>query len=386
MAIVQSMAQAELGRHHPWALSASTPREFADLRWESIGCTEETLSAITRQFAAMFLVDVQPPAPHEATGAFVRKGLGLWRAGARTVTFFTSGSTGVPKACTHPESHVRQEIIGICPLVEDRESALVTTPLHHMYGFIHGLLLPLSLGIPIRSAPPLPTLVDAQMRPGDLVVGIPFLWSRLAEMKQWATSRSDAGRGITIFTATSPIPPDVMHALRNNGFRTVELFGSSEMGGVCWREDPDEPFCLLPHMERGRGAHEGTLARLLPDGALLHYPVLDSITWTGERSLRLGTRLDKAVQVAGVNVYPRHVSVVLEGHEGVRRCLVRLMRPDEGHRLKAFIVPEPDWNERDLRKALALFARKHLSDAQRPARYSFGEDIPRGPLGKPTDW
>ena len=99
-----------------------------------------------------------------------------------------------------------------------------------------------------------------------------------------------------------------------------------------------------------------------------------------------GGRLDKAVQVAGVNVYPNHAASVLEGHEGVSRCLVRLMRPDEGYRLKAFIVPKPGWNEQDLRASLANFARQHLNDAQRPAQYSFGEDIPRGPLGKPTDW
>ncbi|MDR2695355.1 MAG: hypothetical protein LBC79_03125, partial [Deltaproteobacteria bacterium] len=42
-AIVQSMTQTELGRRHPLAFSAKTPQEFADLRWESLGCTEEML-------------------------------------------------------------------------------------------------------------------------------------------------------------------------------------------------------------------------------------------------------------------------------------------------------------------------------------------------------
>ena len=385
-AILQSITQSELGRHSPLTFSAKNPHEFAVIRWENLGCSVEMLAAITRQFTAMFHVDMQPPALHEAAGEFVRKGLDIWLEGERPVTFFTSGSTGVPKPCTHLESHLRQEITSVAPLAEDRKAALVTAPLHHMYGFTFGLLLPLSLGIPIRSAPPLPTLVDAQMRPNDLVVGIPLLWSRLAEMKNWRTSRSDPGRDITIFTATSPTPPEVLHAMRHNGFRTVEFFGSSEIGVVCWRENPDEPFCLLPHVERGKGEHEGTLERLLPDGALMRYPVLDTITWFGDRSLRPGARLDKAVQVAGVNVYPQHVASVLEKHEGVRQCLVRLMRQEEGCRLKAFIVPEPGWNEGELRASLARFARQRLNDAQRPARYAFGEDIPRGPIGKPADW
>ena len=385
-AIVQSMTQAELGRHHPLAFSAKTPREFAEMRWESIGCTGEMLSLITRQFTGMFHVDAQPPPPHEEIAMFVRRGLTMWQTGERPLTFFTSGSTGEPKPCTHSESLFRQTAANVAFLAEDRKSALVAVPLHHTYGFLFGLLLPLSLNIPVRNTPLLPTLVDAQMRPGDMVVGIPLLWSRLVEMKNWRTGRSDAGRDITIFTATAPMPPEVMHILRDNGFRTVEIFGSSETSAIGWREDPDDSFCLLPHMERGTGEHEGTLERLLPDGTLTRYPVLDSITWTGERSLRLGARLDKAVQVGGVNVYPQHTASVLEGHEGVRLCLVRLMRPDEGYRLKAFIVPEPGFDEQELRASLASFARKRLNDAERPARWSFGEDIPRGPMGKPTDW
>jgi len=385
-AIVQSITQAELGRHSPLALSAKTPQEFADMRWESFGCAGEMMPAITRCFTAMFHVDIPPPALHEKAGTFVRKGLEAWREGERPVTFFTSGSTGVPKPCTHLESHLRQEVASVAPLAEDRTSALVTAPLHHMYGFTFGLLLPLSLGIPIRSVPPLPTLVSAQMRPKDMVVGIPLLWSRLVEMKNWQANRSNAGRDITILTATSPIPAEVVHALQRHGFRTVEIFGSSESGAVCCRKNPDEPFCLLPHIKRGKEAHEGTFERLLPDGTLMHYPAQDNITWTGERSLRPGTRLDKAVQVAGVNVYLQHVGSVLERHEGVRQCLVRLMRPDEGHRLKAFIVPNTGWDEQALRKSLTLFVRKHLDAAQRPVRYAFGDDIPRGLTGKPTDW
>ena len=385
-AIVQSITQAELGRHRPLSFAAKTPHEFGGMRWENLGCTEEMLAAITRQFTAMFHVDIQAPALREETGVFVRDALELWQAGERPVTFFTSGTTGVPKPCTHLESHLRQEITSVAPLAEDRKAALVTAPLHHLYGFTFGLLLPLSLGIPIRSVPPLPTLVDAQMRPKDMVVGIPLLWSKLVDMKNWRTSRSDVGGDITIFTATSPIPPEILHALRNNGFRTLEFFGSSEIGVVCCRENPDEPFCLLPHVERGTGAHEGTLERLLPEGILMRYPVLDTITWFGDRLLRPGARLDNAVQVAGVNVYPQHVGSVLEKHEGVRQCWVRLMRPDEGYRLKAFIVPQPGWNEQHLRESLVLFARKHLNDAQRPAHYTFGDDIPRGPIGKPTDW
>ena len=385
-AILQSMAQVELGQQNPFTFSTKTPHEFITMRWESLGCTNEILSAITGQVAAMFHINIAPPSCHEEVGIFARQIAAMWQETERPLTFFTSGSTGIPKPCTHLEDHARQEITSLAPLVEDREAALVTVPLHHMYGFIIGLLLPLSLDIPIRNVPPLPTLVDAQMRPKDMVVAIPLLWSRLVEMKSWQEKHSDAGRDITLITATAPILPEVVHALRNNAFRMLELFGTSETGVICYRENPNEPYCLVPHVERGTGEHEGTIARLLPGGILKRYPVLDNINWVGERSLLPGARLDQAVQVAGVNVYPLHIGSVLEKHEGVQQCLVRLMRPDEGYRLKAFIVPQPGFDEQVLRKSLMVFARKHLTNPQRPASYTFGKDIPRGLTGKPTDW
>ncbi|MDR0466562.1 MAG: AMP-binding protein [Deltaproteobacteria bacterium] len=386
IAVLQSIAQEEFGRGGPVPFSAKSPPEFAAMTWESLEGAEESLHSAARRFAAMFNVDVPPPPPQEEVGIFAQKGLKLWQEGQRPLTFFTSGSTGVPKACTHLESHVRQEVASLAPLAEDRQSVLAMVPLHHMYGFTFCVLLPLSLGVPVRCAPPLPTVAEAQMRPKDLVVGIPLLWTSLVEMKNWRTIRSEAGRDITILTGTAPISPEVIYAMQHNAFRTMEFFGSSEIGTAFCRENPEEPYSLLPHVERGRGEHDGAIERVLPDGTLMRYPFVDNVVWTGERSLLPRGRLDMAVQVAGVNVYPQHVASVLEKHEGVRQCFVRLMREDEGHRLKAFVVPQPDWNEEALRKSLALFARKHLDDAQRPAHYTFGEDIPRGPMGKPADW
>lgn len=385
-AIVQSMTQAVASRRTPLGLPARLPEEFAAMRWEALGLDGDALNDVTRQANAMFHTDAPVPDMAELCGGLAQAVFAQWKDGERPVTFFTSGSTGVPKPCTHREGALRQEITSVAPLVEDRTAALVTAPLHHMYGFTFGLLLPLSLGIPIRSAPPLPTVVAAQMRPGDMVVGIPLLWSRLVELRGWQSGASDAGKGVTVFTATSPTPPEVLRAMLRHGFRIIEFFGSSEVGVVCRRMHPDDPFELLPHVNRGQGGHADTLERLLPDEGLCRYPVMDDITWLDDRHLRPGARIDKAVQVGGINVYPQHVAHVLEGCDGVRQCVARLMRPEEGYRLKAFVVPEAGVGPEALRAALTRFARSHLNDEERPGRYDFGADIPRGPIGKPTDW
>lgn len=386
-AIVQSMTQAVLGRENPLALTARPPLEFAQCRWEALGCTADHVRDIATQVRAMFQVELPDPALGDSTGQLAQTALDAWLPGLRPVTFFTSGSTGVPKPCTHLEGSLRQEITSIAPLVADRRSALVTAPLHHMYGFTFGLQLPLALGIPLRCVPPLPTVVAAQMRPGDVVVGIPLLWTRLVESGHWARD-ARPGANITIFTATSPTPAHVVAGMQDWGFRTIEFFGASEMGVVCWRESGNEPFTLLPHVQRrdSEDGEESALERRLPHGEHAVYPLLDTVEWKGPRSFVPGRRRDKAVQVASVNVYPEHVRAVLEEHPGVDQCLVRLMRPDEGYKLKAFVVPAPGWTAHSLRPELRKLAAARLSDVQRPGSYAFGEDIPRGPLGKPTDW
>lgn len=385
-AILQSITQAVLGNRKPLFLSARLPLEFAQTCWQNMGCRAEDLTEITRQFNAMFTLTLPPPALDAQAGELSQTGLTLWRQGDKNVTFFTSGSTAQPKACTHKEDDLRQEITSIAPLVADRQSLLVTAPLHHMYGFTFGLLLPLALDIPIRSVPPLPTIVTAQMQPGDVVVGIPLLWTRLIESDCWPPETTP-GHNITIFTATSPTPTATLEALHQKGFRTIEFFGASEMGVVCYREKAAAAFTLLPHVQRAdHGNSESALERLLPCGMQASYPLLDAVRWTGARTFFPGQRHDKAVQVASINVYPDFVRKILEEHEGVSQCSIRLMRPDEGYKLKAFIVPQHGWDAQSLRPALAAFTRSRLSVAQRPGSYTFGPDIPRGPLGKPKDW
>ncbi len=385
-AILQSLWQQEMGKNSPLESPARPLEEFSALRWQDAGCDLDLLQTVTGRFAAMFELSLPRPALGDKAGDLAARALHLWQQGQRPVTFFTSGSTGQPKPCTHLEAHLRQEITSLAPLLHNRRSALVMAPLHHLYGFTFGLLLPLSLGIPIRTCPALPTVVAAQMRPGDVVVGIPLLWSRLVELKGWQGTESRLGEDITLFTATSPTPEETMLALLQQGFTVLEFFGASEVGVVCSRRRPDEPFTLLPHVRRARHGGEEVLQRLLPGGELRNYPILDTVAWVDEQRFYPRGRKDKAVQVGGVNVFPHRVQEVLLAHEGVAECAVRLMRPEEGYRLKAFIVPAPGREPKELVGQLRTHARKMLCSEEIPAMYTCGHALPRTALGKVTDW
>jgi acyl-coenzyme A synthetase/AMP-(fatty) acid ligase len=71
----------------------------------------------------------------------------------------------------------------------------------------------------------------------------------------------------------------------------------------------------------------------------------------------------------------------------VADCAVRLMRPEEGSRLKAFVVPRQDLVTatrllRDLRRLTA----DRLEPAARPKSIRFGKRLPRTAAGKAADW
>jgi long-chain acyl-CoA synthetase len=381
LALAQSITQDYMGKKNPLGLASVLPEVFAEKTWQDCACSAADVASITQTFMTMFGIHapVQPPV-QEAIGNSIAEYFRLWNASEQTVTFFTSGSTGKPKPCTHSEAHLRQELIGIIPLMQHCHSALVTVPLHHLYGFTFGLLLPQALHIPLRCEAPLPTAIAQQMRSGDMVVGIPLLWAHIARMQ------SLVGTNITLLSGTAPLHTDIFEALEEKQFTVREFFGSSEMGAFCCRLSSGQPFELLPHFIRTHATEESIIQRTLPDGSSANFCLQDSVHWFDERRLVPQGRKDAAVQVAGVNIFPAHVASVICQHPLVKECTVRLMRPEEGNRLKVFIVPHGNAHFENLRKELRSFVKRNLKEEERPTKFDFGEALPRNYVGKPSDW
>jgi 4-coumarate--CoA ligase (photoactive yellow protein activation family) len=314
-----------------------------------------------------------------------------WAAAARDslrtvgseLTFRTSGSAGSPKRCTHALGLLWQETIELARLLPGRRRILSLVPGHHIYGFLFTVLLPRALGIvevlDLRTATPATLLREA--RDGDLVVAHPGWWEQLARLGPRFPS------GVVGVSSTAPCPDALARELADAGLRLLQVYGSSETAGVGWREQAGAPYRLLPHWSRS-GA-PGELLRKLPGGAEARYPLQDKLEWEDERRFRPSGRIDGAVQVGGTNVFPSYVAEVLAMHPGVKEAAVRPMRPDEGSRLKAFVVPAEASGEaglESLRSELLGWCAARLSTPERPAAISFGARLPRQASGKPADW
>ncbi|NEX64778.1 AMP-binding protein [Noviherbaspirillum galbum] len=301
------------------------------------------------------------------------------------LTFRTSGSTGTPKPCSHPMATLEQEVRELALLFPGRRRLLSAVPSHHIYGFLFTVLLPRALGIDAAQIIDLrgssPARLARQLQAGDLVVGHPEFWRASARLMHGVSA------DVVGVTSTAPCPDTVSHALQEAGLdRLVQIYGSSETAGIGWRDRPESSYRLFGYWKKA-GDEDNHIVRALPEGGEVRYACPDLMRWTRADAFLPAGRLDNAVQVGGINVFPSKVREVLMRHPDVLDAAVRLMRPEEGNRLKAFIVPRaPDMDRTQLHERLTGWASGHLSAAERPKAFSFGSALPRSELDKQRDW
>ena len=307
-------------------------------------------------------------------------------ADGSALTFRTSGSSGAPKPCTHPLPLLWQEVEALARLLPGRRRIVSVVPAHHIYGFLFTVLLPRRLGIDtvcdLRDHAP--AALAARLMPGDLVIGHPDLWRAVGQ------AAGPLAPDVVGITSTAPCPPEVARAALATGLtRLVQIYGSSETAGVGWRDAPAGGYTLFPYWSREVRPDlqpEG-LVRQCPDGTRRPAALQDRLAWRDDGRFQPDGRIDQAVQVGGVNVFPGYVADVLQLHPAVLDASVRRMRPDEGERLKAFVVvKEGTAADAALQAALHTWLSERLTAPECPAAYSFGPGLPRGASGKLADW
>lgn len=295
-------------------------------------------------------------------------------AGGTHLTFRTSGSGGTPKRCTHVVADLVEEVDGWIELLGPIERIVSLVPSHHIYGTLFTALLPDRLGVELRSARAGVAALTGSL-PATLVVATPTLWTHAARVCPTFPP------GVTGVSSTAAMPPALADALVAQGLdRLVEIYGSSETGGVGYRDTPAEPFVLLDRWQR---LDDGEVARRGAEGPVRHR-LMDRSSWVDERRFHLGGRCDDAVQVGGINVFPARVRDTLLAHRDVADAAVRI-DPSSG-RLKAFIIPTPDAPGEAVIARVDGWCGQQLRAVERPRRFTLGRELPRNAMGKLTDW
>ncbi|MEM7656541.1 MAG: AMP-binding protein [Bacteroidota bacterium] len=289
--------------------------------------------------------------------------------------FQTSGSTGTPKSCFHAKADLTQEVDYLATQFPLANRIWSVVQAHHIYGFLFTVLLPTKLSCPVQDAQALP-IPDLRMSPGDLLIGHPSWWQAWAQMNlPWQTG----WRGVN---STGPLSPDTRTYFQGQAGEMLEVYGSSETGGIGIRNVQEEAYTLFPFLQR----ENEQLIRISSAGDKHELPLMDQLNWQSARHFQLAGRKDQAVQVGGINVFPLQIAARLQTIPGIKQAWVRKMNPQEGTRLKALIMPEESESIAPLQAKILDWIEGKLSVPERPRHLTFTQIPPTNEMGKVQDW
>jgi acyl-coenzyme A synthetase/AMP-(fatty) acid ligase len=228
---------------------------------------------------------------------------------------FTSGTTGRGKAVAKTLAHLEREVQGLearfGPVVAGAP-ALGSASHQHLYGMLFRVLWPLAAGRPFHARPLLHAeeLLSRVHALGPCVLAsVPAHLKRLAGREEFAT----LARGCrVVFSSGGPLDAGTAERWeRTVGEAPFEIFGSTETGGIAWRQqgrgrkgEPWTPFAgvrvrqdedgrlrvyspTVSLGDEGEGFALGDRVRLLPDGRFVALGRADRVLKIGEKRLSL---------------------------------------------------------------------------------------------------
>jgi len=224
------------------------------------------------------------------------------------VEVYTSGSTGEPQAIAKQLGQLTAELQAhALHWPYDADEVVLSTVSHqHIYGLLFRILRPLAERVPFerRLCHYLEDLQGAaECYPKCSLITSPSHLERLPETPEW---RALAPRWHRAFSSAAPLGRETsLRAQAVLGCGIVEIYGSSETGGIAWRiqnERQDMPWQPLAGIELKSNEDRLLMlrSRHLPDQQWYTQP--DRVEWVEGDSFRLLGRTDRIAKVEGKRV------------------------------------------------------------------------------------
>jgi len=310
---------------------------------------------------------------------------------------FTSGSTGEPKFVAKTYANIMIELQYLQQLlnVEFGDIYLPLVPSFHIYGLLLTLLLPLFSGGIIRSDIPFSpkNILADGMNHAHFVIANPTYYSAMKALLDDCKD-FDYSQIKCCISSTMPLDSQVVLQLHHDlNIPVMELYGSTETGGIAYREYYlNQNWTFFPHVH-WRTDIDHVLEITSPTvsksekGNLTDsnewYSTGDIIEAIGKHSFQLLGRVNQIVKVAGNRVSLIEVETVIKKSGLVDDIVIvgESTQGLEGEILVAYITTQ----ERDaklLRKQLKQFCRTEIPPFKVPKKFIELDIIPRGVNGK----
>ena len=310
---------------------------------------------------------------------------------------FTSGSTGQPKAIAKSQRQLEAELAVQWSLWHSQWQGgrvLATVSHQHIYGLLFRVLLPLCAGVPFASQNlefPEQLCQWVADHPGEpwLLVSSPAFLTRLDPQLAAVGCR-------LLYSSGGPLPhAAALQSQRVFGLLPIEIYGSSETGGIAWRQaqQADTPWQPLPGLEVSQD-EQGCLrlrSPFLADEDLVDekpWLTSDKIALHAEGFTLLG-RLDRIVKLAEKRVSLDEVERRLRALDWVAEAVVLPLEQGARQLLGAVLVLSAEgvgqWQRLgggNFLLSLRLQLRPWLEPVALPRRVRCVAALPRNSQGK----
>jgi acyl-CoA synthetase (AMP-forming)/AMP-acid ligase II len=311
---------------------------------------------------------------------------------------FTSGSTGAPVPIPKRLDQLTGELATLeaqFGVLLGTAEVLATVSHQHIYGLLFRVLWPLAAGRALHAErhefPE--TLAPALAAHPCVLLASPAHLKRLPDHLDW---HGAAGRLQAVFSSGGMLEAEAgRHAAALLGTVPVEVYGSSETGGVAWRrrsEGADEGWTPLPGVA-WRADGEGQLSVRSTQAGKDWTGLADRVDDLGGSRFVLRGRADRIVKIEEKRVSLDAIEAALldSGLARAARVLACPGKGDARQLLAAFVVPSEAGRallERDGKAALNALLRAQLAPAfdavALPRRWRYLDGLPVNAQGKTT--
>ncbi|MCE1115954.1 MULTISPECIES: AMP-binding protein [Pseudomonas] len=306
------------------------------------------------------------------------------------ISLCTSGSSGEPKRIDKCLRQLGNEVIALEQLwgasLGDAH-ILGSVATQHIYGLLFRVLWPLCAGRGFaRHAQPFPEDLQRASRehPAFAWVASPALLKRMGDNLDWP-GLSTVRR---VFSSGGELPAEAAERLQQRlGQWPTEILGSSETGGIAWRQGEAlwQPFADVVLSQDGDGAL-CIASPYLPAGHVEHSA--DAVEFASDGRFRLLGRLDRTVKLEEKRISLPMLEQALCAHAWVAEA--RLGVIEEGRAfLGALLVPSAEGLHvlrNQGRRALVDGLRTHLAEhceaIALPRRWRLLRQLPYNAQGK----
>jgi acyl-coenzyme A synthetase/AMP-(fatty) acid ligase len=255
--------------------------------------------------------------------------------------FFTSGTTGVPTGALKSRDNIESELDTLAGLFgeEGYERVIVTVPFIHIYGFLSGVMLPVRLGCEVLFKEEYwpQELLGLHESKKSLVVTSPVYIKSLLKLR-----REEDLSNVTFLSSTGLLLEEEVEAFEKKyNTRLVQLFGSTETGGIAFKQGATPWWTPLADVEVSQNS-DGVMVVSSPHLSpylfeetlrpmTQPFTTSDIIEKEGER-FRLAGRLSEIVKISGKRIAIPEIEHLIEKELDVKEALIRLER--DSSRLK----------------------------------------------------